>query len=107
MIDEVLREIKAAEERAAAECADAQRESKEIVLAAEAEAESLVKAALAECKADYKAKVRAAEDKAALRRAAILGKGEEAAAALADEKHSAVQDAADDVLEALLSRYSL
>ncbi|MCQ2408999.1 MAG: hypothetical protein MJ068_00485 [Clostridia bacterium] len=105
MIDEIISEIRAAEEKADQMQKDAYQEGKDIVLQAELEAESIKKNTVLECKEAQKAAAAAAEAKAASKRNDILKKGEQAAKQLIDDKSSAVEQQADSIVQLILDKY--
>lgn len=105
MIDEIINEIKAAEEKADQMQKDAYQEGKDIVLQSELDSEKMKKEVILECKEAQKAAVQAAETKAAAKRNDILKKGEQAAKQLIDDKNSAVEQQADSIVGLLLQKY--
>lgn len=105
MIDDVLIEIKSAEEKAEAMQKEAYQQGKDIVLAAEIEAEKQKKMTVAECKADQKSAVEQAEAKATKNREDILKKGRLSADKLVEEKQDSIEIAADKILDMLLAKY--
>lgn len=106
MIEEVLKDIAEAEERAEEIRRDAVVRCKEKVFAAESAAEALKNDTAAECKAAYKAAIAAAEERAAAERAAIIADGEKRAAELAAEKKGEVAKTADEVLAVFVAKYT-
>ncbi len=105
MIEEVLKDIRDAEQKADEIKKAAEAQSKTIVLEAEIEAEAQKKATVFECRADIKKAVAEAEKKAAERRASIIAEGEKAAADFTKEKQSEVVSKSDEILELLIKKY--
>ncbi len=105
MIEEVLVEIRKAEEKADAMVKDANAEGKQIVLQAEADAEKQKKETVTGCKEDTRKSVQKAEKQAADKREAILKKGQEEADRLVDDKHAAIESESDKIVEMLLAKY--
>ena len=105
MIDSVLKDICEAEELADRMIKDSYQKGKDIVLGAEAEADRQKKETVTSCKEDMKKALRDAQQLAGERRAAILKKGAEAAEELAEQKNSRIEEAAEQVLDAILKKY--
>ncbi len=105
IIDDVMKDVRSSEENADIVIEQAKQQAKESVLAAEAEADKM----RAENKQRLKDLRRQAQldaaGRAAERRDALMKKGENAAKELVDNKNSAVEEAADFVVEKLLSQY--
>lgn len=106
MIEEVLVEIREAEEKADAMVKDANAEGKQIVLQAEADAEKQKKLTVSGCKEDTRKAVQKAEKQAADKREAILKKGQEEANRLIEDKHAEIESQSDKIVEMLLAKYS-
>ena len=105
MIDDVLNDIRQAEEKAERMQKQAYQRGKEIVLNAEAEAEAQKKATVAECKEDRARILQNARAKADEKTKAILKKGSEDAEYLIAEKAPVIEECADKVVAILLSKY--
>lgn len=106
MIEEVLVEIREAEEKADAMVKDANAEGKQIVLQAEADADKQKKLMVSGCKDDTKKALQKAEKQAADKRDAILKKGQEQANRLIEDKHAEIESQSDKIVEMLLAKYS-
>ncbi len=106
MIEEVLVEIREAEEKADAMVKDANAEGKQIVLQAEADADKQKKLTVSGCKDDTKKALQKAEKQAADKRDAILKKGQEQANRLIEDKHAEIESQSDKIVEMLLAKYS-
>lgn len=106
MIEEVLVEIREAEEKADAMVKDANAEGKQIVLQAEADADKQKKLTVSGCKDDTKKALQKAEKQAADKRDAILKKGQEQANRLIEDKHAEIESQSDTIVEMLLAKYS-
>jgi len=107
MIDTVLKEIREAEAEAEQLEKDAYAKGRELVLNAEAEAERQKKITVLECKEDRKKAAAEARRRADEKAQLVLKKGAENALKLIDEKNSAVEDAANKVMNILFERYAL
>ena len=107
MIDSVLKDVREAENKAEAMQKEAYQHGKEIVLNAEKEADAQKKSTVHECKEDRARAVENARKVAAERTREILADGAKAAAALADEKNSAIEDCADKIVAALCEKYNV
>ncbi len=107
IIDDVMRDVRAAEENADMMIEQARQQAKERVLAAEAEADKM----RAENKQRLKELKRQAQldtaSRAAERRDALMKKGENAAKELIENKNSAVEEAADAVVASLIAQYKI
>jgi len=106
MVEEVLIEIRKAEDKAEAMLKDANAQGKQIVLQAEADAEKQKKLTVSGCKEDQKKAVQKAEKQAAEKREAILKKGQEKADRLLDDKHAEIEAQSDKIVETLLAKYN-
>ena len=106
MIEEVLVEIREAEEKADAMVKDANAEGKQIVLQAEADADKQKKLTVSGCKDDTKKALQKAEKQAADKRDAILKKGQEQANRLIEDKHAEIDSQSDKIVEMLIAKYS-
>lgn len=106
MIEEVLVEIREAEEKADAMVKDANAEGKQIVLQAEADADKQKKLTVSGCKDDTKKALQKAEKQAADKRDAILKKGQEQANRLIEDKHAEIESQSDKIVEMLIAKYS-
>ena len=106
LIDEVLREVRSAEDKADQVYKEAVERGKNIVLAAETEADRLRRDTVTECKQMRKQMLEEAEQRAKAQREAILKKGAELADELTDSRNSMVEEAADAVVRMLLEKYS-
>ena len=106
MIEEVLNEIRQAEEKADAMIKDANAEGKQIVLQAEADAEKQKKITVSECKEDQRKAVGKAEEQARTKREQILKKGQESAERLIDDKHAEIEEQSDKIVKMILAKYS-
>lgn len=105
MIEEVLNDIRKAEEKVDGMLKDANAEGKQIVLQAEAEAEKQRKLTVSGCKEDQKKAVANAEKQAADKREVILKKGQEEANRLIEDKHAEIEAQSDKIVEMLLAKY--
>lgn len=106
MIEEVLNDIRQAEEKADAMIKNANAEGKQIVLQAEADAEKQKKITVTECKEDQRKAIQKAEEQARVKREHILKKGQEAADNLVDDKHAEIEAQSDKIVEMILAKYS-
>ncbi|MBQ3755294.1 MAG: hypothetical protein II867_03955 [Clostridia bacterium] len=106
MVEEVLTEIRKAEEKVDAMLKDANAEGKQIVLQAEADAEKQKKLTFSGCKDDQRKAVQKAEKQAADKREVILKKGQEEADRLIDDKHADIEAQSDKIVAMLLAKYS-
>ena len=106
MVEEVLNEIRQAEEKADAMIKDANAEGKQIVLQAEADADKQKKLTVTGCKDDARKAVQKAEEQARVKREQILKKGQEAADRLIDDKHAEIEAQSDKIVEMVLAKYS-
>ena len=105
MIEEVLNDIRKAEEKVDAMLKDANAEGKQIVLQAEADADKQRKLTVSSCKEDAKKAIAKAEKQASDRREVILKKGQEEATRLIEDKHAEIETESDKIVEMLLSKY--
>lgn len=105
MIEEVLRDITAAEAQAEAMQQDAFQTGKDIVLNAEIEAERQKKATINECRGDMRRAVQSAEALAEANRAKVLELGKVDAAQLAKRKEKDVDVISDRILKEILDKY--
>ena len=105
MIDEVLDEIRNAEAKADQKQKDAYQQGKDIVLQAEFDAAKLKKQTVLDCKQSQKDAALEAEKKANMAREAILKNGKQNSEKLVDDKNSAIEDAANKIVEELLAKY--
>lgn len=105
MIEEVLNEIKVAEERADELQKQAFQDGKQLVLNAELEAEKQRKDTVAGCKSDLRNAQSAAEAKAAVLRKEILAEGEKTATEFTKSKEKDIQGKSDEILDLLLKKY--
>lgn len=105
MIDDVLKDVREAEQKAEQLQKDAYARGKEIVLKAEAEAESHKKSTVKECKEERSDALKRARLLADERTREILAEGEKLAEELANEKAAAVDTCADKVANILFSKY--
>ena len=106
MVEEVLIEIRKAEEKVDAMLKDANAQGKQIVLQAEADAEKQKKLTVSGCKDDQRKAVQKAEKQAADKRESILKKGQDEANRLIDDKHAEIEAQSDKIVEMLLAKYS-
>lgn len=105
MIEEVIKDIKAAEAQADEIVKEANAKGKRIVLDAEIEAEKQKKTSLQESKADLRAAVSTAEGEAAKERKKIIAEGEKQAAEFSQSKESEIDAKATEILDVLLDKY--
>ncbi len=105
VIDEMIGDIRSAEERADRLVHEAAQRGKDILMTAQAEADRIRRETAADCKELSRHAESEAERIASERRAATLRKGEAAANKLLEDKNSAVEVAADKVVEMLLKEY--
>lgn len=106
MVEEILVEIRKAEDKVEGMLKDANAEGKQIVLRAEADAEKQKKITVTECKDDQRKAVQRAEKQAEEKRAAILKKGQEAADRMVDDKHAEIEAQSDKIVEMIIAKYS-
>jgi len=106
MVDEIIKEIKLAEDKADEIQKNAYQQGKDIVLNAENEVDKLKKATIFECKQNQKKALADAEGQAAIKREQILKKGAEDADKLIDDKNAAVEEKADEIVKLLLDKYT-
>ena len=105
MIDDILKEIRDAEDKADEIIKDANQKGKEIVAKAESDAHNQKRATLKECKEDRKLAVDKANTNALLKREDILKKGKVAADKVVEDKKADVEKASDELVHALLEKY--
>ena len=105
MIDDVLKDIREAEEKADEMLKRAYQRGKDIVLRAEAEAEAEKKSTVSECKQDRVKILQDARKQADERTNTILKRGAENAEYFIEEKKPAVEQCADKVVKILLGKY--
>ena len=105
MIDDVLKDVREAEEKAEQMQKHAYQRGKDVVLKAEAEAEAQKRATVSECKVDRAKILQSTRERAAEKTQTILKRGAENADYFIEEKKSAVEECADKVVEILLSKY--
>lgn len=106
MVEEILVEIRKAEEQVDEMLKNANAEGKQIVLQAEADAEKQKKLTVSGCKEDARGAVQKAEKQAADKRETILKRGQEEANRLIDEKHAEIEAQSDKIVEMLLAKYN-
>lgn len=105
MIEEVILDVKRAEDEAAQITEKSLLNAKEITVQAEIKAESIRKKTAAECKEELKNAIIKAEAQAETERAAILEKGRADAAALVAEKKKEVDAVADFIVDAFVKKF--
>ena len=105
MVEEVLVEIRKAEEQVDEMLKNANAEGKQIVLQAEADAEQQKKLTVSSCKEDARKAVQKAEKQAADKRENILKRGQEEADRLIEDKHADIEAQSDKIVEMLLAKY--
>lgn len=105
MIEEVLNEIKSAEERASEMQSKAFQEGKKIVLDAELKAEKEKKETVLQCKADFRRAVAEAEKSAEARCNDIIKSGEISAEKFVESKKEIIDEKANELLGILLDKY--
>jgi V/A-type H+-transporting ATPase subunit G/H len=101
MKSEILNEIKKAEDAYRALIAEAQAEKKRSLASAELEADNLVMKATHNAEEYKKKRLAEARDRAATQRAAIIGDGEQRAAAIAEKGRNNL----DRAVNLLVSRF--
>lgn len=105
MIDDVIKDVRSGEEKAESMIEEARQRGKDIVLAAQADADKRradAKLAAKQLRQQYQLET---AQRAAERREALMRRGELAAKELTDSKNSAVEEAADAVVQALAQSY--
>ncbi|MCI5819523.1 MAG: hypothetical protein MRZ86_02940 [Acidaminococcus sp.] len=105
MIEEVILDVKRAEDEAAQITEKSLLNAKEITVQAEIKADSIRKKTAAECKEELKNAIIKAEAQAETERAAILEKGRADAAALIVEKKKEVDSVADFIVDAFVKKF--
>lgn len=105
MIEEVILDVKRAEDEAAQITEKSLLNAKEITVQAEIKADSIRKKTAAECKEELKNAINKAETQAESERAAILEKGRADAAALVAEKKKEVDAVADFIVDAFVKKF--
>ena len=105
MIEEVILDVKRAEDEAAQITEKSLLDAKEITVQAEIKAEGIRKKTAAECKEELKNAINKAETQAESERAAILEKGRADAAALIVEKKKEVDSVADFIVDAFVKKF--
>ncbi len=105
MIEEVLKEIKSAEETASEMQSKAFQEGKQIVLDAELKAEKERKETVLQCKADFRRAIAEAEETANARRTKIIENGEISAKEYVESKSAKIDEKADELVGVLLDKY--
>ena len=105
MIEEVILDVKRAEEEAAQIAEKSLLNAKEITVQAEIKAESIRKKTATECKEELKNAIIKAEAQAETERLAILEKGRADAAALVAEKKKEVDSVADFIVDAFVKKF--
>ena len=105
MIEEVILDVKRAEDEAAQITEKSLLDAKEITVQAEIKAEGIRKKTAAECKEELKNAIIKAEAQAETERAAILEKGRADAAALVAEKKKEVDAVADFIVDAFVKKF--
>lgn len=105
MIDDILKDIRDAEDKADEIIRDANQKGKDIVAKAESDAGAQKRATLKECKEDRKTATDKATSNALLKREEILKKGKAAADDVVEQKKADVEKASDELVEELLGKY--
>lgn len=105
MIEEVILDVKRAEDEAAQITEKSLLNAKEITVQAEIKAEGIRKKTAVECKEELKNAINKAETQAESERAAILEKGRADAAALVAEKKKEVDAVADFIVDAFVKKF--
>ena len=105
MIDDILKDIREAEDKADEIIRLANQKGKEIVAKAETDAQAQKRATLKESKDDRKKALDIANEQARKKREDILKKGQAAADAIVEEKKQAANEQADALVEQLLAKY--
>lgn len=106
MVDEVIKEIRLAEEKADQMQKDAYQQGKDIVLQSEIDAEKMKKDTILECKQMQRDAIDAANAKALNERAQIMKKGDAAADKLIDDNNAAIEETADNIVKLLIEKYT-
>lgn len=105
MIDDILKDIRDAEDKADEIIRDANQKGKDIVAKAESDAGAQKRAMLKECKEDRKTATDKATSNALLKREEILKKGKAAADDVVEQKKADVEKASDELVKELLGKY--
>ena len=105
MIEDVLKEIREAEQRAEQLQKEAYQRGKELVLNAEAEAERQRKDTVRECKEDRKAALQRARVTSGDKAQAAFKKSVEQVANMTEDKSPEIEKAASKVVELLIEKY--
>lgn len=105
MIDDILKDIRDAEDKADEIIRDANQKGKDIVAKAESDAGAQKRATLKECKEDRKTATDKATSNAFLKREEILKKGKAAADDVVEQKKADVEKASDELVKELLGKY--
>ena len=105
MIDDILKDIRDAEDKADEIIRDANQKGKDIVAKAESDAGAQKCATLKECKEDRKTAIDKATSNALLKREEILKKGKAAADDVVEQKKADVEKASDELVKELLGKY--
>ena len=105
MIDDILKDIRDAEDKADEIIRDANQNGKDIVAKAESDAGAQKRATLKECKEDRKTANDKATSNALLKREEILKKGKAAADDVVEQKKADVEKASDELVKELLGKY--
>lgn len=105
MIDDILKDIRDAEDKADEIIRDANQKGKDIVAKAESDAGVQKRATLKECKEDRKTATDKATSNALLKREEILKKGKAAADDVVEQKKADVEKASDELVKELLGKY--
>lgn len=105
MIDDILKDIRDAEDKADEIIRDANQKGKDIVAKSESDAGAQKRATLKECKEDRKTATDKATSNALLKREEILKKGKAAADDVVEQKKADVEKASDELVKELLGKY--
>ena len=105
MIDDILKDIRDAEDKADEIIRDANQKGKDIVAKAESDAGAQKRATLKECKEDRKTATDKATANALLKREEILKKGKAAADDVVEQKKADIEKASDELVKELLGKY--
>ena len=105
MIEEVILDVKRAEEEAATITEKSVAEAKDITVKAEIAAAAMRKKATSECKEALKSAVSKAEAEAAKARASIIAQGVANASSLSESKKKEAENVADFIVESFVKKF--
>ncbi|MGN0796429.1 MAG: hypothetical protein ACI4MT_05710 [Christensenellales bacterium] len=105
MIEEVILDVKRAEEEAASIAEKSIADAKEITVKAEIAAAAMRKKATSEIKEALKTAIAKAEEEAEANRAAIIEQGLAGATALSDSKKKEADEVADFIVDTFIKKF--